>query len=63
MNELQNKAVHGAVGVAGTVFAFMTPDRAGIAAGLATAAWMLWQLGASVYDRVTGRKNERHSKK
>lgn len=44
------------IGVGGTVLAFVTPEAAGIAAGLATAAWMLWQLATGIYDRVKGRR-------
>lgn len=44
------------VGIGGTLLAIISPDRVAVIAGLSTAAWMLWQLGSSVYDRWNRRK-------
>lgn len=40
------------IGTGGTFLASITPEKAAaIFAGFATGTWMLYQLGASVYDR------------
>ncbi len=44
-------AGHAAIGIGGTVIALITPEKVAIFAGLSTSAWMLWQLGCSIYDR------------
>jgi hypothetical protein len=44
-----------AIGIGGTVLALITPEKAAIIAGLSTAAWMIWQLVTSVYDRFTNK--------
>lgn len=45
-------AGNAAVGIGGTLLAMVTPERAAIIAGLSTAAWMTWQLGTAIYDRL-----------
>lgn len=44
-------AGNAAVGIGGTLLAIVSPEKVAVMAGLSTTAWMLWQLGASIYDR------------
>lgn len=44
--------INGLVGVTGTTLAWVSSADAAIVCGLSTAAWMLWQLGTSIYDRL-----------
>lgn len=49
--------IHGAVGISGTALAaWLSSERVAIVAGLSTAAWMLWQLALSIYDRCIRRR-------
>jgi len=43
VNEGKNTFFNSCIGIGGTCLAFVTGEQAGVAAGLATAAWMLWQ--------------------
>ncbi len=49
-------AGHAAIGIGGTLLAVISPEKAAVIAGLSTAAWMLWQLGTSAYDRFFRKK-------
>lgn len=40
------------IGTSGTLIAWLESGHAAACAGYATAAWMVWQLGCSVYDRL-----------
>lgn len=52
--------IHGTVGIGGTTLAaWLSSERAATVAGLSTAAWMLWQLGCSVYDRIQARRRRK----
>jgi hypothetical protein len=49
---------HFVVGVVGTAIASIEPDKAAaIFAGVSTGAWMLYQLGAAMYDRAKKRQS------
>lgn len=54
-----NEKVNLGIGVTGTVIAAFTPEKAAIFAGVSTGLWMLWQLGVSVYDRLSGKNANR----
>lgn len=47
---------NGTVGIGGTTLAFLTEKNAAIAAGLATCAWMTWQLACGMWDRWQARR-------
>jgi hypothetical protein len=47
------------IGTGGTLLAFITPEKTAIFAGLATGAWMCWQLAVAIYDRATRRRDEK----
>lgn len=47
------------IGTGGTLLAFVSPEKTAIFAGLATGAWMSWQLACAIYDRATRRRHEK----
>ncbi len=50
--------INAGIGVTGTLAGFISSEKVGIAAGLATAAWMIWQLCCSIYDRLAALKDK-----
>ena len=50
--------VNAAIGFLGSFVGWMTSEDAGIFASVSAGLWMLWQIGCSIYDRATGRKNK-----
>lgn len=54
----QDNVLNLAVGAGGTGLALiLTQDGAAIAAGLATVCWMVFQIGAGIYDRRQRRRD------